>query len=452
MYFDKQNGFYDHITLAGAQYSDYAGVLLKPEVETEALRAFAKYVKRELNWARFTLENFLMSDRRRRTFLSAFDKPKFTCTPIDYHTSDGTDHSICPSIKLPLNWDDYLATLSSNNRQKIRRLMRKVDASKECRIVLANAHTYDQYLKVLLDFWKIKWAPSKGEMANVIAAHNYDMLIRCAEHGTLLLPVFFDGDRPVAALAFVIDTCKRSLLFLITGRDESDTTMPAGYSLHAYSIRHAIAHGFTSYDFCKGNEGYKYLFRARDRYLNPVAVRTASGRNLRENPDPSWAPTMLSMTLDFENAGAMDDAELGYRQILEVAPDNALALYRFGRFLAQTGAYGEAKRLLSRSVEIEPDGDMAWLWLARSHQSLGQNDAALEACRKAISLQPENEEARTLLLRLGVTVKAASQTPLLAARPATALGSTPATVENSFDTAEVLQKLGVEDPATRFKL
>ncbi len=450
--FDKDVGFFNHVTLAGAQYSDYTGILVRPEFETEALRAFARYVKRELNWARFTLENFMILDRRRRIFLSAFDKPKFTQDPIDYHTSDGTDHSICPSVNLPLNWDDYLATLSTNNRQKIRRLMRKVDASKECHIELADAQTYDRYLKVLLDFWKIKWAPSKGEMASIIAARNYDMLIRCAEHGTLLLPVFFDGDRPVAALAIVIDTCKRSLLFLITGRDETYTAMPAGYLLHAYSIRHAIAHGFTSYDFCKGNEDYKYLFGARDRHLNPVAVRTVSGRNLSENPDPSWVPTMLSVTLDFENTGAMADAELGYRQILEVAPDNALALFRYGRFLAQTGAYGQAKRLLLRSVEIEPGGDNAWFWLARSHQSLGENDAALEACRKAVFLHPENEEAKALLLRLGVTAKAASQTPLLAARPVTALGAAAAPVDNTFDAADVLRRLGVEDPKTRFKI
>ena len=383
--FDKENGFYNEISLAGAQYSDYTGILVRPEFETEALRAFARYVKLELNWARFSLDGLMISDRRRRAFLSVFDKPKFTSTSIDYRMSDGTDNSICPSVTLPPNWDDYLATLSSNNRQKIRRLMRKVDASKECRIELADAQTYDRYLKVLLDFWKIKWAPSKGEKTNSIVECNHDMLIRCAEHGTLLLPVFFEGDRPVAALAIVIDTCKRSLLFLITGRDETYTAMPAGYLLHAYSIRHAIAHGFTSYDFCKGNEDYKYLFGARDRHLNPVAVRTVSGRNLSENPDPSWVPTMLSMTLDFENTGAMADAELGYRQILEVAPDNALALFRYGRFLAQTGAYGQAKRLLLRSVEIEPGGDNAWFWLARSHQSLGENDAALEACRKAVS-------------------------------------------------------------------
>jgi tetratricopeptide (TPR) repeat protein len=250
----------------------------------------------------------------------------------------------------------------------------------------------------------------------------------------------------------VIDFCKRSLLFLITGRDETYTAMPAGYLLHAYSIRYAIAHGFTNYDFCKGNESYKYLFGARERHLTPVEVRTVTGRNLGKILDPSWIPTMLRMTLDSEEAGEMADAELGYRQIIEVAPDNALALYRFGRFMAQTGAYGEAKRMLSRSVEIEPDGDNAWFWLARSHQSLGENDAALEACRKVVFLQPENEEAKALLLRLSLAAKAVSRTPLSVAGPVNAMGGTPALVGSPFDAADVLRRLAVPDPARRYKL
>ena len=83
--------------------------------------------------------------------------------------------------------------------------MRKVDASEGCRIALADAQTYEPNLKTLLEFWKIKWAPSKQEKTDSIAACNCDMLMRCAEHGTLLLPVFFDGDRPVAALGIVIE-------------------------------------------------------------------------------------------------------------------------------------------------------------------------------------------------------------------------------------------------------
>jgi CelD/BcsL family acetyltransferase involved in cellulose biosynthesis len=443
MGFDSDVGFYNHLSLAGANYSDYTGIIVRPEVEGEAIRALTKHVKRELNWGRFSLENLLMSDRRKNAFLSAFDKPKFTRTPIDYHTPDGTDHAICPSIDLPGSWDDYLDSLSSNNRQKIRRLMRKVDASKEYRIVLSDGESCDRNLKTLLDFWKIKWAPIKGDITESLVANNYKMLTHCAENGTLLLPVFYEGDRPVAVHAIVVDTCKRSQLFLITGRDETYDAMPAGYLLHAYMIQRAIALGFSAYDFCKGDESYKYLFGVSERRLSPVEVHTASRGNLQDSFDPFWIPTMLGMALDSEQAGKSADAELGYRQIVKAAPDNALALFRLGRFVAKTGAHDEAKRLLTRSVEVEPEGDNAWFWLARSLQALGEKEAAKEACRKVIALKPDNEEAKQMLLQLSFVSKPVPEMILLTPSP---MEGFVAPAGGRFDPAEVLSRLEIGGP------
>jgi CelD/BcsL family acetyltransferase involved in cellulose biosynthesis len=410
--FDKKHGFSNELVFAGAGFSDYTGILARPELEAEAVSAFAEYVKRKLNWARFTMVNLTMSDRRRRLFLRAYDKIRFMHTTIEYkNLSDSTNHSICPSVNLPDSWDEYLKTLSPNNRQKIRRLLRKIDALEGCRITLSDADSFDQNLATLLDFWKIKWTPSKGaERADEIALRNYRMLTRCAENGTLFVPVFWHGDRPVAALATLIDTCKKSLLFFITGRDETYREMPAGYLLHAYSIRRAIAHGFTTYDFLKGDEPYKYRFAPQqERRQRPVSVITKTNRNLGGKLDPRGLPAMLEMTLEFENHGETADAERGYRQILEIEPDHALALYRFGRFMAENGAHAEAKELLSRSVEVEPEGDNAWFWLARSLQSLGEDEAALEACRKVVKLQPQNKEAKELILQLSLTAEPTGQ-------------------------------------------
>ncbi len=424
--FDKKDGFYNEICLAGDGFSDYAGILTRPECEAEVVPAFTEYMKRKLNWGRFRLENLTMSDRRRRLFVRAFDKIRFTHTPIEYlNLPNSTNHHICPSIKLHSTWDAYLKSLSTNNRQKIRRLLKKIDASEDCRITLSDVGTFKQNLQMLLDFWKIKWTPSKGERAVEIALRNTSMLTRCAENGTLFLPVFWHGDRPVAALATLIDRCKKSLLFFITGRDETYDEMPAGYLLHAYSIRHAIAHGFTTYDFLKGNEPYKYLFAPQvERRQRPLFIATKTGRNLGGQLDPRGLPAMLEMALQFENNDEIEDAELGYRQILEVAPDNALALFRVGRQMAKNGAYAEARKLLSRSVEVEPEGDNAWFWLGRSLQSLGDDQAALAAYREVVKRQPQNKEAKELILQLSTSAepggRAATVSPASGARQAPA--------------------------------
>lgn len=406
--FDKAHGFSNALYMAGAGFSDYTGILARPEFEAEAVLAFAEHLKRKLNWARFTMDNLTMSDRRRRLFLRPFDKMRFTHTAIVYkNPGEPTDHSVCPSIDLPGSWDQYLNTLSTNNRQKIRRLLRKTDAAQDFHITVAADGNVDEYLEILLEFWKLKWTPSKGpEKADQIARNNHLMLARCAENGTLLLPVFWHGARPVAALASLLDACKKSLLFFIAGRDEAYREMPAGYLLHAYSIRHAIAQGLTTYDFLKGDEPYKRLFAPqRERRQKPVTVATKTNRNLGGRLDLRGLPAMLETVLEFQQQGEIADAERGYRQILELAPDHALALFRFGRLMAETGAHVEARRLLSRSLEIEPEGDNTWFWLARSLQSLGEDQAALDACRQAIRIYPQNNEAKELAVQLSIAAE-----------------------------------------------
>src|SRR4029077_2857082 len=279
----------------------------------------------------------------------------------------------------------------------------KLEASKDCRITFSDTETFEKNLSTLLHFWKMKWGPSKGEKTEAIARNNIRMLTRCAENGALLMPVFWHGDRPIAVLATLIDPCKKSLLFFITGRDETYDDMPAGYLLHAYSIRYAIAHGFETYDFLRGDEPYKYLFGARERRLNAVSVVTKTKRNLGGKLDPRGLPTMVEMTVQFEDSGETEKAERGYRQILELEPNHALALYRFGRFMAKKGAHAEAKELFSRSVKVEPKVANAWCLLAQSLRSLGEDEAALAACQEVIKLEPSSQHAKKLMVELSFT-------------------------------------------------
>lgn len=439
--FDEKLGFFNQLYFAGDGFSDYTGVLTRPEFEAQVVPAFAEYLKRQLSWARFTMDNLLMSEQRRRLFLAPFDKVRFSQTDIDYFDKrHGVDNSLCLSVDLPSDWDSYLETLSANNRQKIRRLLRKVEASEDYRITLASPETFERDLRMLLHFWRIKWEPRKGERTESILGRNFVMLMRCARNGSLMLPVFWHGDRPVAALAILVDPDKKSLLFFITGRDETYGEMPAGYLLQAFSIRHAIVHGFTTYDFLKGDEPYKYLFAPKARRLRALSVATKTGRNLNGELDPRGLPAMLEAALDFERDGQVAQAAQSYRQILDLAPGDGLALYRFGRFLAKRGDHAGAKVQLARSVEAVPRGENAWLWLARSLQALGELGAAREACREVLKLQPTNEAATNLILKLNAPARPAPA--MLGAWPLK-----PSRKEATIDPSHVLQQLAAQRPA-----
>ena len=413
VHFDPVRGFFNELSLAGGGYSDHAGLLVHPDFEIAALTAFADHLRKNRCWARLTLANLWMSDRRRRLFLSGFDRHRFIHKDIAYiDPVTQTDNNVCPSVDLPSDWDTCLARLSANNRQKIRRWMRKVDAAEDYVITPAHADTWTEDIDRLLDHWEARWARRKGSRAEAIVNRNRAMLTRCARNGTLFLPVFRhrdpEGDRPVAALAILVDPVKKAMLFFIGGRDETYDDAPAGYLLHAYSLRHAIAQGFSTYHFLLGNEPYKYVFASREQRLKACAVTTRSGRNLGEALDPAGLAVMQEIALKLDRQGETSIAERAYRQILTMQPDDALTLYRLGRLRAATGDHEEAARLFTRSATLAPGGANAWLKLALSLHALGDDAGAGKACREVVRLRPSDENARALILQLVLSARRTS--------------------------------------------
>ena len=412
VHFDGKRGFFNELYLAGSGYSDHAGVLTHPAFEAEAVAAFTDHLKKKLSWARLTMSNLWMSERRRRLLLSAFDERRFTHKDIDYLDKiTNTDVSVCPFITLPSDWDAYLATLSANNRQKIRRWLRKIDASEVYDITATDADACPRDIDTLLRLWKSKWAHRKGGRTERIVRCNRAMLTRCARNGSLFLPVFRHEGRPIAALAILVDPAKKTMLFFLAGRDETYDEAPAGYLLHAYAIRHAIARGFVTYDFLRGDEPYKYLFTSQDRRLRACAVTTRSGRNLSGSLDPRGLAVMRDLALEQEDKDDMAAAERAHRQILAMQPDDAPTLYRLGRLLTARGEHAEAEGLLARSLSIDPGAVDAWLKLALSRYALADDAAALKACREVVRLQPANEEANRLILKLALSHPGLSAAP-----------------------------------------
>ncbi|MDP3176077.1 MAG: GNAT family N-acetyltransferase [Phenylobacterium sp.] len=444
-HFHTVHGFKNEVYLASDAFSDYAGILCLPQDEARTMAAFAAHIREELHWARLTLDNLLMSERRRALFLRGFDAHRFVHHEISYADKNGPDNTVAPAIDLPDDWEAYLATLSANNRQKIRRLLRRLEEADEYRITVSGPDGVKADIETLLRLWTVKWAKQKGERLEGIVARNRAMLNRCADAGLLYMPVFWHGERPVAVLGTYVDPVKKHMLFSITGRDETYTENPAGYLLHAHSIRHAIAEGFKTYDFLRGDEPYKYLFAPTDRWLRGCYVETKNGRNLHDLLDGRAMPSMLSRALKLEEESKLDDAEFAYRQIIELAPDGSLGLYRFGRLLARKGNHLEAKVMLTRCVEVQPEADNPWFWLAQTLLALGERDAALAACRKVLAIAPDNRRAKDLLMKLSLAAPAKVLPGLPKIPPR------PQTPNSAVQPGQILQQLAVQarrwDPA-----
>ncbi|HTO59683.1 MAG TPA: GNAT family N-acetyltransferase, partial [Bradyrhizobium sp.] len=217
----KSGGFYNDVNMGGNYVSDYTGFLCRPEVEGQAIPAFAARIK-QLHWTNLKIEELRASEHRTALFLRQFSDREFKFSDVNCVNKDNIDNSICPAAPLPGDWNAYLEkNLSANMRQKLKRLLRQIEKSGEFRITHAEKDTFERDLETLLRFWTARWGRRKGQSLNAILSNNRLMLRHTFEVGALYLPVLWQGDRPVGALAIFVDPRKKSFLFHMAGRDEA---------------------------------------------------------------------------------------------------------------------------------------------------------------------------------------------------------------------------------------
>ncbi|HTO59684.1 MAG TPA: GNAT family N-acetyltransferase, partial [Bradyrhizobium sp.] len=389
----KSGGFYNDLIIGGLYLADYTGVLCRPEFEDQAMPAFARHIK-QLNWAHLQLEYLRASDRRMALFMREYAEGEIKVTEHNPVDENKVPLTICPVAALPADWDEYLDTkLSANTRQKIRRLLRQIDRSDEFRISHVEKATLDRDIEILFRFWTSRWGPLKGDRLPGILDNNRMMLRHAFENGALHLPVLWHGDRPVGALATFVDARKKSFLFYMAGRDQAYDGPPPGLALHAHSIRHAIRNGFTTYDFLRGNEAYKYSFGVEEHRIKSYVLATKNEENLGGRLDIRSLPFALKHAKEHHRAGRHDKAEPGFRQILDLEPRNADALYCMGQIMAARAEHAAAIGMFKTLLADSPQIYKAWVRLGKSLAANDQPDEAVEALCEGIGREPAKTDA-----------------------------------------------------------
>jgi CelD/BcsL family acetyltransferase involved in cellulose biosynthesis len=263
---------YVELSMGGRKYADYTGLVSRPEHRKFALPALLAHIA-TLPWAQWRLEFLRLPEGEIAHWLAPFSCDDYAIRRLTFiDPEDPTDQSVCPYIPLTASWESYLdARLSSNSRQKLRRLLRQIEGS-TCRISHVRADTVERDIKVLLHLWRARWRDRKGEKLESLMNLIGTMLMRNFRVDTLFLPVLWHSGRPIGALGCFIDREKRSLLFVISGREAAFDGPSPGLILHAHCIQWAIAHGCTTYDFLRGNEPYKYSFGVEERRLDSLLI------------------------------------------------------------------------------------------------------------------------------------------------------------------------------------
>ena len=370
------------VKMAGQGVADYTGLLCRPDMEEQAIKAIAHHVKK-LGWRSLVFGSFRASDARMRALADHFPGSDYKIKDFDVIYADGTDHSIFPFVALPGDWETYLETrLSKDTRRKVRRFTRQVEETEEFRVTVSNADTLERDLDILFKFWTLKWgSPGTGTYVKL----HVEMFRHCAAMGSLFLTVMWQGDRPLGALANLLDDGKQAMLFKIFSRDETFGNPSPGLVLYTYAIRNAIERGYKVCDFLQGNHRFKYSFGAEELRVFQKAVSRRSDRPSSRDLDRSCVPAALHYTHALHQQGRVAEAEQNYRQILRVDPRSAEAAQGLRKLLA------DPRRQAARPTAS------AQILEARRLASAGKVTEANTLLTALLRTEPSNFDARYML-------------------------------------------------------
>lgn len=110
--------------------------------------------------------------------------------------------------------------------------------------------------------------------------------------------------------------------------------------------------------------------------------------------------SVLAQASSAHTSGALADAEVLYRHILECAPDHLHALYLLGVLYLQTGRYPPAIPLLERLLELDPNHGDARIHMGLAYRETGDVQRAETCYLQALVLDPANSQAHFNLAEL----------------------------------------------------
>src|SRR5262249_23942609 len=100
----------------------------------------------------------------------------------------------------------------------------------------------------------------------------------------------------------------------------------------------------------------------------------------------------LQNALSLHQAGRLNEAEAGYRQVLSIHPGTPDALHYLGLIAHQSGRHQEAADLIRQAIAARPRAAF-WYNLAQVHLAQADILAAEEALRQTIRIAPDHAEA-----------------------------------------------------------
>ena len=182
------------------------------------------------------------------------------------------EEDVAPRVKLPPNWEDYLALLSKKDRHELRRKLRRLESAHDD-LAFRVYSTPEDVEANLEDFFPLM-RKSKQEKRRFLTPERerfFRHIAReTAEMGAFRL--FFlelDGVRTATAICFDYRNARH---LYNSGYDPDYSYYSVSLALKAMCVRDAIESGLECFDFLRGPEPYKYDLGAKDTTIYQLTV------------------------------------------------------------------------------------------------------------------------------------------------------------------------------------
>jgi len=165
----------------------------------------------------------------------------------------------CSSIQLPPAWDQYLSTLSSEDRKNIQRYRRRMEDRYSVRVYRCNQeHDLPRCLSALFRLHQMRWQ-KKGECGTFAYPERrqfYERLsLRLLAKNRLELWIL-ELNSQITAVQFAM-RYRDKVYQLQEGYDPGHSADRVGVVLRSEVLRQLISEGIRSYDFLGGVDQYK---------------------------------------------------------------------------------------------------------------------------------------------------------------------------------------------------
>jgi len=242
----------------GPECSDHLGPLSVPDLDDRLadITAFAldEFVGRDARVALTSLDTLANFPEELRVRIAGSGRPVRL-----------TEFRRCPSTELPRSWNEFLGGLSRNFRSQIARYRRKLDQhhSAELRTVEpGNAHAF---VKELIRLNRSRIA-DKGEQSSLtdpaFRAFMCEVVPSLVREELAWMDVITDKEKIVATALNLVHADR--IYYYLGGFARSHAELRPGTVLFSEVIRRGISRQYTSYNFLRGKEPYKYRWGARE--------------------------------------------------------------------------------------------------------------------------------------------------------------------------------------------